>query len=236
MSNGPCQDDAKVSAGQPPVSRYRLALGHIRNWLFLNIWCRYLYRPVMRATHKLHIHYAPPSPMPPQDGQRQLWCQWCGLRGNTSVYDPAKPLGVRVSKSSSGSTDVEFARVTLSLQEILALATFASTRGDREGYDAEELEAGYVLEFCEHGISVLDNDDGSVRKFRVVAHLEDYPEEGCMALGEPLVEPVKYVNFCCDCGGVDCHEVEAPTGIVYCVKCGSENRRLIPATGARIRS
>jgi hypothetical protein len=36
-----------------------------------------LYRLVMKVAHKYNWHYAPPVY---PDGDKMLWCQWCGFR------------------------------------------------------------------------------------------------------------------------------------------------------------
>lgn len=61
---------------------------------FHNMWCRTLYRPVMRLMHRFNLHYAPPSPMSPIYGERDHWCQWCGLRGKTWRVDPNAGLDI----------------------------------------------------------------------------------------------------------------------------------------------
>jgi hypothetical protein len=66
----------------------------LRRWMFLNIWCRHLYRPVMRLSHRFNWHYAPPSPLNPPYGEQPHWCQWCGLRGTTWKIDPNSPLSI----------------------------------------------------------------------------------------------------------------------------------------------
>lgn len=73
-------------------SRYRRVVGAVKYWLFLNIWCRHLYRHVMRFMHRFNIHHAQPSPMNPQFGKQEHWCQWCGLRGTTYKPDPSKGI------------------------------------------------------------------------------------------------------------------------------------------------
>jgi hypothetical protein len=64
-------------------------LWRLRYWLFLNVWCRHLYRPTMKILHLFHLHYMPP--MTRMIGQpaweRDHWCQWCGLRGKTIGHD-----------------------------------------------------------------------------------------------------------------------------------------------------
>lgn len=80
-----------AQAGQsPPISRYRAIRNKITNWLYLNIWCKHLYRHVMRLMHRFDLHYCPPYNR--NYGKREHWCQWCGLRGNTWVIDTKVPL------------------------------------------------------------------------------------------------------------------------------------------------
>lgn len=74
------------------ISIFRKYYNKIKYWLFLEIWCRHCYRHVMRLMHRFNIHYAPPSPLAPDYGERDHWCQWCGLRGTTWKYDPNKGL------------------------------------------------------------------------------------------------------------------------------------------------
>lgn len=55
-------------------------------WVFLYVWCRHCYRPVMRLLHRFNLHYAPPMPRMHGDQPNfciHHWCQWCGLRGTT---------------------------------------------------------------------------------------------------------------------------------------------------------
>lgn len=74
-------------------------------WCFLKIWCRHCYRHVMRLLHCFNLHYAPPSMMSPRYGQRDHWCQWCGLRGHTWTHDPNAPLSpnVRISDGANNN-------------------------------------------------------------------------------------------------------------------------------------
>ena len=37
----------------------------------------FLYRAIMKFTHKYNWHYAPPIY---PNGDTQLWCKWCGFR------------------------------------------------------------------------------------------------------------------------------------------------------------
>lgn len=67
------------------------ARARVRYWIYLNVWCRFLYRPVSRIMHRFHLHYAPPSELISQRGRRDHWCQWCGLRGHTIVYSELPP-------------------------------------------------------------------------------------------------------------------------------------------------
>src|SRR3990167_9312509 len=76
----------------------RRCLNSLRRWVFLNIWCSYMYRPIMRLLHRFNVHYCPPSGMSPEYGERNHWCQWCGLRGNTWRDNPNDPLSLRKSE------------------------------------------------------------------------------------------------------------------------------------------
>lgn len=40
----------------------------------------YLYRIVMKLSHKFNWHYMKPSPHL-ERGKIHLWCHWCGVRG-----------------------------------------------------------------------------------------------------------------------------------------------------------
>lgn len=44
--------------------------------LLTALWCRTLYRPVMRLAHRYHWHHAPPDY---PDGDMVLRCSWCGF-------------------------------------------------------------------------------------------------------------------------------------------------------------
>jgi hypothetical protein len=77
-----CADACNSGPGRK-VYKFAEFRHRISRWLFLNIWCRHCYRPVMRLMHRFNLHYAPPSPMSPQFGRRDHWCQWCGLRGES---------------------------------------------------------------------------------------------------------------------------------------------------------
>jgi hypothetical protein len=69
-------------------------------WIYLYIWCRYCYRHIMRLMHKFNLHYTKVvMPYEKEDfsvtvigvdikgKKQQLWCQWCGLRGDVIKYD-----------------------------------------------------------------------------------------------------------------------------------------------------
>jgi hypothetical protein len=86
------QCDAQ-NTGQYKIPIFRKYYNKIKLWLFLNIWCRHCYRHVMRLMHHFNLHYAPSSPLDSEYGERNHWCQWCGLRGTTWKYDPNKGLG-----------------------------------------------------------------------------------------------------------------------------------------------
>lgn len=75
----------EAEAISSPRKAERFWIG-LRRWVFLNIWCRYLYRPTMRLLHCFNLHYAPPQGLmhgEKPDGHNHHWCQWCGLRGTT---------------------------------------------------------------------------------------------------------------------------------------------------------
>jgi hypothetical protein len=67
----------------------------LRRWIFINVWCLHLYRPAMRLMHRYNLHYAPATLVSTRYGKRDLWCQWCGLRGNVWGNDPEKPVLLR---------------------------------------------------------------------------------------------------------------------------------------------
>lgn len=92
-----CQD-ACCSPRRPIRDWLKSTQSKISNWLYLNIWCRYLYARVMRFTHKHGWHYAPARHYIPGDlaHEHHHWCQWCGLRGTT--YDPNYQLTPKLSK------------------------------------------------------------------------------------------------------------------------------------------
>lgn len=51
----------------------------LRRWVFLNIYCRHIYRFHMKFIHNFGWHRFTKL-MHIQDGQPQWWCQWCGER------------------------------------------------------------------------------------------------------------------------------------------------------------
>lgn len=83
---------ACVTIDRKKPSWFRRRVMATRRWLFLNVWCRHLYRPTMLLLHRFNLHYAPPMPLSPQYGKICHWCQWCGLRGETFKFDPNAPL------------------------------------------------------------------------------------------------------------------------------------------------
>lgn len=58
------------------------------NWWLPRWW---LYRPIMRLAHRFDWHWAPISG-PYEDGARERWCHWCGMRDK--VIDTRGPLTV----------------------------------------------------------------------------------------------------------------------------------------------
>lgn len=95
-----CGDACAVGTGGargfPHNRMVRKSWNGLCRWVFLNIWCRHCYRPVMRLLHRFNLHYAPPIMLSPHHGQeygqRDHWCQWCGLRGQTWKHDQNAPL------------------------------------------------------------------------------------------------------------------------------------------------
>lgn len=64
-------------------------------WMYLNIWCSYLYRPTMRILHKFNLHYCPPSELqiePYEPYRTYHKCDWCGLNGFTYNYTVIKQM------------------------------------------------------------------------------------------------------------------------------------------------
>ena len=55
------------------------------------VFCRTLYRPLMRLAHYYHWHYAPPLYI---EKDKMLWCQWCGFRQVTKPFEPVVSLQV----------------------------------------------------------------------------------------------------------------------------------------------
>lgn len=102
-----CCDACAVKTGEAKGSSLDRMVRRFWNglcrWCFLNIWCRHCYRHVMRMLHRFNLHYAPPSMMSPRYGQRDHWCQWCGLRGHTWTHDPNAPLSPNIAVFGSGS-------------------------------------------------------------------------------------------------------------------------------------
>ena len=68
----------------------------VKRWILFYVWCRHLYRPVMRFAHRYNWHYAPPSQLNPIYGEQNHWCQWCGLRGTTYKVDPNESISKNV--------------------------------------------------------------------------------------------------------------------------------------------
>lgn len=92
-------NDCCVAENREPSWRTKLrgAKHTVQHWLFLNIWCRYFYRHVMRTLHRFNLHYAPPNEFEPKYGEHNHWCQWCGLRGKTFTFDPNEPLRAQIN-------------------------------------------------------------------------------------------------------------------------------------------
>lgn len=53
----------------------------ITNRALLYLYRRFLYRRLMKITHRFNWHYAPPNHALTNDGGWPMhWCQWCGMR------------------------------------------------------------------------------------------------------------------------------------------------------------
>ena len=75
--------------------------------------------------------------------------------------------------------------ITLTVNEIYDLARFAGLPLDEsQKPDEDEGETTYSVGRCpEKGL--LD-DDGSMKRYRLIAWLEEYPEEGYLGLGDEI--------------------------------------------------
>lgn len=93
--NLPCQ-----SGPSPKVPKWITFRNKVVMWLYLKIWCRIMYRHVMRLIHKFGLHYAP-AQKGTKSGEREHWCEWCGLRGKSWVYDPNKSIEFYLPKLKS---------------------------------------------------------------------------------------------------------------------------------------
>ena len=77
----------QLTVSQIAVRKMIGLLNSFKRWMFLNVWCSRLYRPTMRTLHYFNLHYAPPSQTQMSlYGERDHWCQWCGLRGTSYRY------------------------------------------------------------------------------------------------------------------------------------------------------
>lgn len=57
-----------------------------------------MYRVVMRLAHRFNWHYAPPIYI---EGDKQLWCKWCGFRETINVRDSNLKFLVMCAKADS---------------------------------------------------------------------------------------------------------------------------------------
>lgn len=69
----PCETGQRAKRQGSPKKNW-VVWTHIKR---IVMWRGYMYRLVMRISHKFNWHYAPPSY---PDGDTHLWCQWCGFR------------------------------------------------------------------------------------------------------------------------------------------------------------
>ena len=82
-----CCDPRDKLLSRRVTRKLRRGLDAVKQWLRLNIWYRWLYRLTMKILHRFNLHYAPPTPWCSQVGERNHWCQWCGLRGTTYTHN-----------------------------------------------------------------------------------------------------------------------------------------------------
>lgn len=75
-------------------------------------------------------------------------------------------------------------RINLTGADIHALAMFAGFAFDAEPTQ-DELESEYAIE-CKDGGFESTNDDGVTERYERIAYSTEYPEEGCIPLGNKL--------------------------------------------------
>lgn len=95
---------AQEASPRPKASLIKTAIRAAKYWLYLNVWCRHLYRHSMRFLHRFDLHYAPPSPMDGKYGDHHHWCQWCGMRGKSWHPDPDASILRPVDESKDGGS------------------------------------------------------------------------------------------------------------------------------------
>ena len=74
---------------------------------------------------------------------------------------------------------------TLTGKEIIDLAIFAGLSIDKNSLGEDELETEFTLMACPKE-GVLDEDDMSRTRYASIAYISEYPEEGCMPLGDAI--------------------------------------------------
>lgn len=76
--------------------------------------------------------------------------------------------------------------ITLTINEILDLAEFAGLSIKKESMpDKDDLNSEISIINCPKD-GVLDEDTGRKDYYKYVAYFSEYPEEGCMPLGESI--------------------------------------------------
>jgi hypothetical protein len=94
------------------------------------------------------------------------------------------PLAVRLDDGFGGNPPMEREMITLTVREIRDLAMFAGLMVKTEfdlGSDEIEAQVSITIDPTE-----CTNDEGNVERYAHVAHMTEYPEEGCCPLGDPI--------------------------------------------------
>lgn len=90
-----CHGEPETAEKATPTSDRRRAaslldrVGRLTWRWIASLYYRWFYRVHMRLAHRFNWHYAPTS-HPFEDGTRQQWCQWCGMR--STIPKPSTPL------------------------------------------------------------------------------------------------------------------------------------------------
>lgn len=79
--------------------------------------------------------------------------------------------------------------ITINIRELIDLVALAGYDTDtlHAQTDHDEYETAIVIEPCP-AAGIL-NDDNQPEHYRLIAYFEEYPEEGCLGLGEKITPP-----------------------------------------------